>query len=81
MSDIKQGLREFISAEMKWDGATADLTDDYQLLEREVVDSLGIFKIISFLENEYDIIVEDDDLVPENFNTIASISELAGSKA
>ncbi len=80
MSDIKQGLREFISAEMKWDGSASDLTDDYQLLEKEVVDSLGIFKIISFLENEYDIIVDDDDLVPENFNTISSISELVSSK-
>ena len=80
MSDIKQGLREFISAEMKWDGSTTDLTDDYQLLEKEVVDSLGIFKIISFLENEYDIIVDDDDLVPENFNSISSISELVSSK-
>ena len=78
--DIKEGLREFISTEMKWDGPAADLTDDYQLLEKEVVDSLGIFKIISFLENEYDIIVEDDDLVPENFNTIGSISELVSAK-
>ena len=78
--DIKEGLRDFISSEMKWDGAPGDLTDDYQLLEKEVVDSLGIFKIISFLENEYDIIVEDDDLVPENFNTIGSISELVSAK-
>ena len=79
--DIKDGLREFITTEMKWDGPAADLTDDYQLLEREVVDSLGIFKIISFLENEFDIIVDDDDLIPENFNTISSISELVTSKA
>lgn len=78
--DIKEGLRDFIASEMKWDGAAADLTDEYQLLEKEVVDSLGIFKIISFLENEYDIIVDDDDLVPENFNSIGSISELVSAK-
>ena len=79
--DIKNGLREFIAKEMKWDGPAEDLTDDYQLLDKEVVDSLGIFKIISFLENEYDIIVDDDDLVPENFNSIGSISELVSAKA
>ena len=78
--DIKQGLRDFITSEMKWDGDASDLTDEYQLLDKEVVDSLGIFKIISFLENEYDIIVEDEDLIPENFNTILSISELVSGK-
>jgi acyl carrier protein len=50
------------------------------LLEKEVVDSLGIFKIISFLETTYDIEIDDDDLVPDNFESIEKISGLVTGK-
>jgi acyl carrier protein len=77
---IAQGIRTFIATELSWDGSPEDLTDDYALLEKEVVDSLGIFKIISFLETEYDIEIDDDELVPENFESIAKIAGLVSAK-
>jgi acyl carrier protein len=78
--ETKEALRKFIAAELKWDRPEAELTDDYPLLEREVVDSLGIFKIISFVESEFDVEVDDDELVADNFATIEAISTLVGSK-
>lgn len=78
--DVKEKLREFIAAELKWDKPAAELTDDYPLLEREVVDSLGIFKIISYVEDEFNIEVEDEELVAENFASIDAISTLVGGK-
>lgn len=54
--------------------------DDYPLLEKDVLDSMGIFQVVAFLEDEFGIEVDDAELVPENFETIGSIAELIDSK-
>lgn len=77
---IQNEVRDFIATELSWDGSPEDLAADYPLLEKEVVDSLGIFKIISFLETKYDIEIDDEELVPENFESIEKISGLVTAK-
>ncbi|MDP1676406.1 MAG: acyl carrier protein [Bacteroidota bacterium] len=47
--------------------------DDEQLLASGIIDSTGILELISFLEKEFSIIFDDQELVGENFNSIASI--------
>lgn len=74
-------LRDFIVDELRWDGARDQLTDDYPLLDNGVVDSLGLFEIVQFLEAEYGIEIPDDELVPENFATLSAITKLAQDKA
>lgn len=73
-------IRNYIAEELKWDKPASELSDDYPLLERDVVDSLGIFKIIGFIEDEFDVEVDDEELVPENFETINSIAALISAK-
>ena len=77
---IENEVRDFIATELSWDGSIDELSADYPLLEQEVVDSLGIFKIISFLESKYDIEIDDEELVPENFESIAKITGLVSGK-
>ncbi len=77
---IQDQLRGFIASELSWDRPASELTDDYPLLEKEVVDSLGIFKIISFIESEFDVEVEDEELIPDNFESLAAITKLVGGK-
>jgi acyl carrier protein len=67
-------LRTFIVDELGWRGP--ELTEDYPLLENRVIDSLGLFRIVGFLEAEYGVEIDDADLVPENFATLAKIAEL-----
>ncbi len=47
--------------------------DDEQLLASGIIDSTGILELISFLEKEFSIVFDDQELVGENFNSIASI--------
>jgi acyl carrier protein len=54
--------------------------DDYDLLAGDVIDSLGIAELISFLEKEYGIVVDDGDLDPENFRTVGKIVSLVEQK-
>lgn len=51
------------------------------LIEAEVIDSLGIVQLISFLEEKYGITIDDDDLDPENFRSVARIATFVEAKA
>lgn len=73
-------IQQFIIVELWGDSSTHQLTHDYPLLEKEVVDSLGIFQLVSFVESDFGIEVADEDLVPDNFNTISDIARLVNSK-
>jgi acyl carrier protein len=73
-------LREFIIQEVAPDGVEDSLTDDLPLIENGVVDSLGIFHIVSFLEREFGVEILDEELAPEHFGTIGSIARLVESK-
>lgn len=75
-----QQIRDFIVDELQFQGKPEDLTDDYPLLENEVIDSMGIFQIVSFLESDLGVEVDDDELVPDNFSTIKSIVGLIEAK-
>jgi amino acid adenylation domain-containing protein len=66
-------LREVIVNDMAWSGDPDDLTEDYLLIENEVIDSLGIQVLVTYLEEHYSIIVDIDELVPDNFETLGAI--------
>jgi acyl carrier protein len=72
-------IREFIVAELGWRGA--ELTDDYPLLENRVIDSLGLFRIVGFLEQEHGVAIPDDKIVPANFASLQTIAALVENGA
>jgi acyl carrier protein len=51
------------------------ISDTAPLLESHIIDSTGVLEIVSFLEQHFGIQVEDEELVPENLNSISGISE------
>jgi acyl carrier protein len=80
MSDVRDRIRTFIIEELQFEGSPDQLTDDYPLLEKGVVDSVGIFQVVSFLEDEYGIEVGDEELVPQHFGTLDGIARLVEAK-
>lgn len=51
-----------------------------KLLEEGILDSLGILDLVSFLESEFSIQMSDDELLPENFQSIDCIAAFVQSK-
>ncbi len=76
----EQRIRTFIRDDLNKGKDVGELADDYPLIESQVIDSLGIFETVQFLEREFGVAVEDEDLLLENFGTIADIARLVGSK-
>ncbi len=79
MSDISDKIREYVGKELMFEDDPSKLTDDTPLLGG-VVDSLGLMQLLSFLETEFDVSVEDSEVTAENFRTIADIERLIQSK-
>jgi acyl carrier protein len=73
-------LRGFIIDELHWRGSRRELTDDRRLIADHILDSLGLFELIAFLEYDLGVQVGDEELTVENFATIAAVARLVESK-
>jgi acyl carrier protein len=80
MSATHDSIRQFISTHLDCALPLAELTDDLPLIEEKVIDSVAIFEMLDFLEGEFDIEVLDEELIPENFASIASMARLVEAK-
>jgi acyl carrier protein len=54
--------------------------DDESFQERGIVDSTGILELIAHLENRYGIVVADDELAPDNLDSLARIARFVERK-
>ena len=72
-------IRQFIVDNFLYGRANL-LGDDDSFLESGILDSTGVLELISFLEKEYDILVEDNELVPENLDSINCVARFVAAK-
>jgi acyl carrier protein len=76
----KQKIKEFIIDNFLF-GDDGGLKDDTSFLNEGIVDSTGILELVSFLEEEFSITVEDEDLLPENLDSINNVVAYVNRKA
>ena len=69
MTDLRDKVRRFIVENFLF-GEDEGLKDDTSFLEEGVIDSTGILELVSFLEEEFNITIEDEELIPENLDSI-----------
>ncbi len=75
MDDTTTKIKAFIVDEFMPDTPPEELETDYDLLTGGVVDSLGLLKVVAFLESEFDVSVDESELGPESFRTVNAIKE------
>jgi acyl carrier protein len=76
----KENLRSYILENFLFSDDPSDLNDDDSFLEKEIIDSTGILEVIEFLEQETGIKVEDDELIPDNLDSVNRIVAYVESK-
>ena len=83
MKDISSTIRNYIAGHLLHD-SDADLGNDRRLLEDGIVDSFGLQQLLTFLEQEFGVIVDDEHLHPDHFDSVDAItvlvSELSAEK-
>ena len=77
--DIKVKIKEFLQENYIFDSENG-LDDDDSLLENGIIDSTGVLELILFLEENYQIKVNDDEILPENLDSVNNICNFAKKK-
>jgi len=76
----QETLRGFIVEELHPEATAPELTDDYPLLKSGVIDSIGIYQIVGFVESEFGVEIADEELVEDNFGTIGALAAMVDAK-
>ena len=78
--DIKTRVRTFIADNFDYRADASLLSETASLMESGLIDSMGVLELITFLESEFDIHVSDDEVLPENLDSISAIVALVDRK-
>jgi len=79
VADVKDKVRAFVLEYAAGRGVT-EVKDDENLLQTNIIDSLGSFRMIAFLEETFPLTIEDTDMVPENFRTLNDVESFVLGK-
>lgn len=77
--DTADKVRQFIKENFYAANAT-DLSDEASLLDLGIVDSTGILEVVAFLEEAFEISIDDAEMLPENLDSIQNIVAFVGRK-
>ena len=79
-NDIKHSIRDFIQTSFLFREGRLQIADDESLLGAGLIDSTGILELVSYLEAEFNIAVHDEEIVPENLDSIGQIAAYVAMK-
>ena len=77
---IEHAVREFLTENFPLSGDSAGLAAEESLIGAGVIDSTGVLEVIGFIEEQYEIQIADEEVLPENLDSIASIGRFVAGK-
>ena len=70
MSVTVDPIRTFIFENFLFDADESALKNDDSFLEKGIIDSTGVLELVEWLEEEFGIQIEDEELIPENLDSV-----------
>ena len=77
---IRNKIREYIVDNFLFGDDSSSLSDEDSFLETGIIDSTGILELITFIEEDYGISIEDDELLPENLDSLNNVEKFIKRK-
>ena len=77
---VKETVMNFIRENFIMGRSDVVLDEKVSLIDSGVMDSTGVLELVEFLESQYSIKIEDEELVPENLETIENIINFLKAK-
>jgi len=81
MPSIEQQLREFVVNNFLFGQGGDQLSNRDSFLEKGIVDSTGVLELVAFLEEQYQIKIDDEELVPANLDSIDNLVRFIEKKS
>lgn len=80
MNGIAQQIRQFVSENFLFGQSADQLKDGDSFLDNGIIDSTGVLELVTFLEETFPVKIEDEELVPDNLDSINSLVRFLESK-
>jgi acyl carrier protein len=80
MELIQQKLHTFVTDNFLFGQDAGRLSEDDSLIEMGVIDSTGVLQLVAFLEEEFKIRVEDNEVTPQNLDSLRRLAEFVQRK-
>lgn len=80
MQAITEQLRAFIKDRFLFGQSADQLQEDDSFLEKGIIDSTGVMELVAFIEEQYGVSVGDEELVPDNLDSLKRVSTFVGKK-
>ncbi|MBN70855.1 acyl carrier protein [Gimesia chilikensis] len=80
MNPIQSEVRNFVAENFLFGEDPESLQNDDSFLETGIIDSTGVLELVAFIEDQYHVEVDDDELVPENLDSINRLIDFIDSK-
>jgi len=77
---LKSEIRQFIVDNFLYGRDDDTLGDEVSFLGKGIIDSTGILELVSFIEEKYIISIDDEELIPDNFDSLNKISTFVFKK-
>jgi acyl carrier protein len=77
----EEKIRNYILENYLFTNDQSALGNDDSFLNKGILDSTGILEVIYFLEDDFDIKIKDDEMTPENLDSVRNILAFLNSKA
>ena len=77
---VRSTIKAYVETEIVQNTSSSNLSYDTNLMDEGILDSLGIFVLINFLESRFDVQIEPDEVTLDNFETVSAISQLIEAK-
>jgi acyl carrier protein len=77
---LKDELRQFVTDNFMFGKPCEGFADDDSFIERGIIDSTAVMELVAFLEERYRIKLQDQDLIPDNFDSINRLAEFVRSR-
>lgn len=78
--EISTRLREYVTENFLYTRQDYEFSDTDSLLGHGIIDSMGVIELITFVQDEFGISVEENEIIEENFGTLAAITRFIESK-
>jgi acyl carrier protein len=78
--DVKDVLKNYLHEELEDNGAPVEVKEDDNLLANGIIDSLGVLKLVSFIEHQFQVEIPDEDVTLKNFRCLKDIASYLENK-
>lgn len=80
MAETVATIRQFIFDNFLFDAAEEDLGNDDSFLEQGIIDSTGVLELVEWIEDTFEISVDDEELIPENLDSVNQLAAFIAKK-